>query len=71
MACHKLAGADLRADRNFERADLRTSTVVLFGNIVYLFIEFRFKIKIYCIWNKTNRTLCRFRKKEKKENFSI
>ena len=27
MSCHKLADADLRADRNFERADLRTSTV--------------------------------------------
>ena len=28
MSFHKLAGADFRADRNFERADLRTSTVV-------------------------------------------
>ena len=30
MSCHKLAGVDLRADRNFEREDLRTSTVIEF-----------------------------------------
>ena len=29
MSCRKLAGADLREDRNFERADLRTSTVLI------------------------------------------
>ena len=38
MSCHKLAGADLGADRNFERADLRTSTVHINNKKVYFFI---------------------------------
>ena len=39
MSCQKLAGEDLRADMNFELADLRTSTVI---NMEVALIEFYF-----------------------------
>ena len=36
MSCHKLADADLRADRYFERANLRTSTVYWIELLLYI-----------------------------------